>query len=107
MRLSEFSIRSDREGGTYTVCPSGELDIATAPDLEAELRRAEASDASAIVLDLSELVFVRTPGLRLVLAAHQRSQANSRRLSLVRPRPQILRAFEISGLSEHLDFGDA
>lgn len=107
MRLNEFSIRSGREGGTYTVCPSGELDIATAPELEAELRRAEASDASAIVLDLSELDFVSTPGLRLVLEAHERSQANSRRLCLVRPPPQVLRAFEVSGLSDQLDFGDA
>lgn len=107
MQFSEFSIRSDREGDIYTVCPSGELDIATAPDLEAELRRAEASDACAIVLDLSGLEFISTPGLRLVLAAHQRSQANSGRLCLVRPPRQILRAFEISGLSERLKFGDA
>ena len=64
MRFNEFSIRSDREGGIYTVCPSGELDIATAPDLEAKLRRAEASDAHAIVLDLSELEFVSTPAAR-------------------------------------------
>ena len=107
MQFRDFSIRSDREGDVYTVCPSGELDIATAPDLEAELHRAEESDACAIVLDLSGLEFISTPGLRLVVAVHRRSQANSGRLCVVRPPPQILRAFEISGLSEHLTFGDA
>jgi anti-anti-sigma factor len=107
MRFDEFSIRSDREDDIYTVCPRGELDIATAADLEAALLHAEASDAAVIVLDLSELEFISTAGLRLVLQAHQRSQADTGRLCLVQPRPQILRAFEISGLSDRLNLGDA
>jgi anti-anti-sigma factor len=107
MRFDEFSVRADREDDIYTVCPRGELDVATAAELEAELRRAEDSDAAVIVLDLSDLEFISTAGLRLVLQAHQRSQEDSGRLCLVRPRPQILRAFEISGLSERLNLGDA
>lgn len=107
MQFNEFSVRSGREGDIHTVVPSGELDVATAPDLEAELLRAEATDAHAIVLDLSELAFISSPGLRPILAADQRSQANSARLRLVRPPPQILRVVEISGLSEHLPFRDA
>src|ERR1700689_468834 len=47
---------------------SGELDIATSPELDRVLREAE-RDAHLVVLDLSELTFIDICSIRVILAA--------------------------------------
>ena len=71
-RLGQLSLFSDREGVVHTICLSGELDLATVTNVEEELLRVEATDASAIVVDLSGLSFRDSTGIRLLV---QRSNA--------------------------------
>ena len=104
--VGTFTLRSERDGGTHRISPSGELDLATAPDLEAELLRVEATDADAIVLDLSGLDFIDSTGIRLVVMADARSRADSNRLSLLRPSDGVFRVFVICGMADRLPFVD-
>jgi anti-anti-sigma factor len=104
--LGVLTIISARDGDLHTVELEGELDLATAPDVEEELERVEASDAKAIVLDLSGLTFIDSTGIRLVLAADRRSRADSNRLTLLRGTPAVQRAFEISGVAPLIWFAD-
>ena len=104
--VGTLTLRSERDGDTHRISPCGELDLATAPDLEAELLRVEATDADAIVLDLSGLDFIDSSGIRLVVMADARSRADSNRLSLLRPRDGVFRAFVICGVAERLPFVD-
>jgi len=53
VQLGQLSLHSRRDGDTHAIGVSGEVDIASAGHVEQELLRAEATDASAIVLDLS------------------------------------------------------
>jgi anti-anti-sigma factor len=105
-KLPGFTLRSQRDGATHTISPAGELDIATAPELEAELLRVEATDAHPIMLDLSALEFIDTTGIRLIMEADARSRADSKRLVLLRPNARVFRAFEICGLADRLPFAD-
>jgi anti-sigma B factor antagonist len=105
-KLGAFAVRSERDGAAHTIAPSGELDLATAPDLEAELLRVEATDADSIMLDLSALQFIDSTGIRLVLMADARSRADSDRLRLLRPRAGVFRVFEICGIADRLPFAD-
>jgi len=73
----EFTIRTEREGDTHTAAPSGELDIATAPLLEVEIRRAESADDLTIVLDLGKVAFQRRCGSALRKRAPQISAASA------------------------------
>jgi anti-sigma B factor antagonist len=104
--VGTLTLRSERDGGTHRISPSGELDLATAPDLEAELLRVEATDADAIVLDLSGLDFIDSNGIRLVVMADARSRADSDRLALVRPSDGVFRVFVICGVADRLPFVD-
>jgi anti-anti-sigma factor len=52
---------------------SGELDLATAPDLEQHLRALEEGEGIRIVLDLSELAFMDSAGLAVILEAERRA----------------------------------
>jgi len=105
-RLGTLTLRSERDGDTHAITVSGELDLASAPDLEAELQAVEASDARTIMLDLAGLDFIDSTGLRLLLNAHARSRADSDRLVLLRPADGVFRVFEIAGLADRLPFAD-
>jgi anti-sigma B factor antagonist len=106
MTLGVLTISSERDGDLHTIELEGELDLATAPDVEAELKRVEATDAEAIILDLSGLTFIDSTGIRLVLAADRRSLADSNRLTLLRGTAAVQRALEISGVAPLLSFAD-
>ena len=83
------------------VAVPGELDIANAPAIEAALRGAEASGADEVVLDLSELGFMGSVGLRIILEAVERAQARGHRLTLV-AGPAVRRITDLAGLSASL-----
>jgi anti-anti-sigma factor len=102
-----LEIRSERHGDDHVVALVGELDVSDTERLADELMRAEGTDARRIVLDLSELQFIDTSGVRLVIEADARSRADGDRLRLVRGPRAVRRVFEIVGLNERLPFIDA
>lgn len=104
--LGELTIRSVREGGVHTIALTGELDLATADEVDKELERVEATDAKSIVLDLSGLSFMDSTGVRLVVNAHTRSRADADRLTLRRGQAAVQRVMELSGVDVLLPFAD-
>lgn len=104
--LGELTVRSTREGDVLGIALSGELDLATADGVDAELERAEASDAASIVLDLSGLTFMDSTGVRLLIQAHARSRAHGDRLTLRRGPAAVQRVMELSGVDVLLPFAD-
>ena len=103
----EFAVAVDASaGGVRTVRPSGELDIGTAPKLErALLENREAGDR--VVLDLADLEFIDSTGLRVIVQAAAAAQQGRWELRLRHGRPAVRRVFEISGVLGALPFEDA
>ena len=91
------------DGATTKIALSGELDLETVPILEEYLVRVESDGARAIVVDLQELTFIGTVGLRAFLAARARAEANGRQLLLVGANPPVRRVFELTGKESLLD----
>ena len=58
--------------------------------------------AGDVVIDLSGVGFVDSSGLRVLVEAHQRAEAEARRLVLSGSSRQVLRLLEISGLMQYL-----
>jgi anti-sigma B factor antagonist len=79
------------------VALSGELDLATTGQLEAELRGVLQRRPSRLVIDLFALEFMDASGLRVLLRARQRAQQAGGRLELVRARRQPHRLLELCG----------
>jgi anti-anti-sigma factor len=99
-----FSISTSDRDGRAVVVIRGELDLATAPDLEAALQ--ERLDAGQdVVVDLRELDFMDSTGLRVLVAAHTRVEGTEQRFLIVRPRPgaPIERILAIAGVERVLD----
>jgi anti-sigma B factor antagonist len=98
-----FEMRSESMGTSHLLSIRGELDANACPGLEAELMRAEENGAERIVVDLSELTFIDSTGIALLVAAARRSEQDSGRLSLIPSRSEdVQRLLELCGLDGHL-----
>lgn len=89
------------------VSPAGDLDVSTSPRLLAVIDDLLAEGRSRITLDLNAVTFIDSSGLGALVKAHKRA-AVAGRLTVVRPRPHIRRAMEISGILRvvHVEKGD-
>jgi anti-anti-sigma factor len=92
----------------YRIELSGELDLASTQAVETELRLGERSAAQRIVLDLDRLTFIDSTGLRLLVIATRRSDADGDRLR-IRPGsdPLVQRVMAITGMNEYLRFEES
>jgi anti-anti-sigma factor len=59
------------------------------------------------VLDLSELDFMDSTGLRLLIAADSRAREDGRRLTIIKGPEPVQRVFRITRLEERLEIVDA
>jgi anti-sigma B factor antagonist len=87
---------SSTEGG---ISLSGEIDAHTAPRVAEAIA---AVGASTIDVDMSGVEFVDSSGLRVLVDAHQRLEANGGGLRLVDASPAVRRLLEISGVDGYL-----
>jgi anti-sigma B factor antagonist len=81
---------------------TGELDIATAPELQRQLQEALAH-AKLVVLDLRQLSFTDAAGLRVICEASESADADERRLMLIRGTAQVDKVLTLTGLTEKLN----
>jgi anti-anti-sigma factor len=100
--IDEFEAEISVRGDELWVLPSGDLDIAAAPELEETLSLAMASDAATIVIDLRGLEFVDSTGLRALVQA--RAGAGGERISFVAGNEHVQSVLRIAGLLEELPF---
>jgi anti-sigma B factor antagonist len=95
------------DGTVAVIAATGELDLSGAAVLEAELERLDDDpELGTVVLDLSGLEFMDSSGLRLIVLADMRARDAGRRFALVRGPDTVHRVFEITRMSERLDFVD-
>lgn len=78
---------------------SGDLDSFTAPDLDQALLTL--GPTADVVVELAEVSFIDSSGLRVLIAAHTALAEQGNRLVLKAPSRAVSRLFEISGLTEH------
>jgi len=84
---------------------TGELDLATAPQLARTLREAR-QEARLVVLDLRELTFVDSAGVHVILDAGIRCRRAGRRLIAVRAPSQVDAIFTLIGVTEDVEIFD-
>jgi anti-anti-sigma factor len=85
-------------GDLHWLILAGELDLASAPALEAKVDELCVDGASAVVLDLSKLTFMDSTGLQAVLAATKRCGQHGTDFSLAGATGAVQRLFELTGI---------
>lgn len=104
--MGQFSIQRSDDPEGVVLALSGELDIASAPELETCLKELAPDSRRRVVLDLGELNFVDSPGISALLAARKAADDEGRVLVLRRPPAQVQSVFAVIGVSDWLTLED-
>jgi anti-anti-sigma factor len=103
---SRLQIDVSSRDGEIRIALHGELDIGNAPEVEEALLTAEAAEAPIIRLDLRELQFLDSTGLRVILSAQLRAAVDNDRLRVTPGPERVQRLFAMTGTTDLLHFED-
>jgi anti-anti-sigma factor len=101
-----FEIRTSGDADRYVIQPRGELDLATRDELHEALMAALEGGAQTIVLDLSELKFIDSSGIKVINLGIRRASDRQRAFFLRRGPDHIQRIFDVTGITDRLPFID-
>jgi anti-sigma B factor antagonist len=83
---------------TVVVSVRGEIHVSTAPEFSRLLNASIDAGRTSIVLDLTDVAFIDSTGLSVLLNALRRVTRAGGRMALVCTNPTVLRLFEITRL---------
>lgn len=95
-----MTITKTKNDAALTLALEGRLDTTTAPQLEAELK-ANLDGVSELTLDMKELAYLSSAGLRVLLAA-QKQMNKQGKMVLKNVCDTIMEVFEVTGFSDIL-----
>src|SRR3954471_15757664 len=103
-----LEVDTTTDAGVAVIALRGDLDMAGSVVVEEELGRLdEEPGLHAIVVDLSQLAFMDSSGLRTVVLADRRTTEAGRRFAVVRGGEPVHRVFEITRMTERLTWVDS
>jgi anti-sigma B factor antagonist len=98
----EITVRT--VGGAVIVAPHGDVDLTTADLLRSTVDGVIDDGASAVVLDLSDVGFMDSTALGVLVGAHRKL---GNRLIVAGARPAVHRLFEITNFTTLLRLADS
>lgn len=103
----ELNVSTASQGGHAVVTATGELDLYTAPRLQAALAALLREEIDRIVVDMSGVEFCDSTGMNVLLAAMKRLREQGGALELAAPRPAVKRILQVTGLDTVFTVTDA
>ena len=94
---SHLKITMTQNGTEYTFTLDGRLDTITSPDLEGQIN-AVVGDASKLILDLGNLEYISSAGLRVILGATQAMEGKGDMI-VRNPSQAVREVFDLTGFS--------
>ncbi len=98
-----MEIKKTVNGNNLIVALKGRLDTVTAPELEKELSQSALDGAETVTLDMSELEYVSSSGLRVILVLHKNMSKLGGALKIINVNSMIMELFKMTGMSDYLD----
>ena len=91
-----MEIKTKSEGSKLTISVSGRIDTVTAPELESSF---QFGDATSVVLDLADVPYMSSAGLRLLLIAHKTMLGKGGEFLVANAPPAVKEVLDITGFS--------
>jgi anti-sigma B factor antagonist len=105
VRPTKFEISDRTEGTTLIVAIAGELDLSTVPELAARLQALREQRHTTVTLDLGDLTFMDSSGLRLLIELDGQAKQEGWQLTLRRSRHESANTvFRVTGADAALPF---
>ena len=97
-----MDISEDRKADAVILALSGKLDATTAKTFEDKILAVINSGAQRLVVDLAQLEYVSSSGLRVFVVAAKKLQPTNGKVSLCGLQDQIREVFDLAGFSSIL-----
>ena len=97
-----MTINVERDFELVTLEITGRLDTTTAPNLEAVINELS-EDTKELVFDVSEVEYILSAGIRVLLKAYKKMIANKGMMRIIKANESVRDVFEITGLLEMLE----
>lgn len=98
-----MEIKKTADGNVLVLAVSGRLETVTAPQLDAEIQ-AIPDDVSELLMEISELEYVSSAGLRVFLVAHKKMKSRGGSMKISGANASVKKVFDITGFSPILNF---
>lgn len=96
----DLDVSTREEGGRVVVAAIGEVDVFTAPQLDAELSRLTGDGRTDLVVDLSRVDFLDSTGLSVLVKTLKRVRETDGRLDVVVTAERVAKVFRLTGLDQ-------
>ena len=96
-----MNIKQKKENKAVTVSVSGRIDTSTAPEL-LEYLNGVMPEAEELVLDLQDVEYITSAGLRVILFA-QKNMNSHGSMTVAHPNDDIMETFELTGFTDVLN----
>ena len=100
-----MEIVKNKDGLKLAVKIIGRLDTNTAPELDNELK-GDLEAVERIELDLKDLDYISSAGLRTILVIHKQMAAKRGSLVVLHPKDEVMEVFDMTGFSSFLNIED-
>ena len=98
-----MEVLETQENDTWVVSPRGRVDSNTCKPFEESLMARITSGATRVVVDLAELDYISSAGLRVLLMGAKRQKAVGARFALCSLKSHIREVFEVGGFTQILE----
>ncbi len=93
-----MTINKAQENGKLILRPEGRMDTTTAPELQNVLIPAF-DEAKEVALDFSQLAYVSSAGLRVLLMGQKTAKSKGASMTLTNVAPEIMEVLEMTGFT--------
>ncbi len=99
-------LESHKRGELTVVTLAGSLDSASASSIQAELEQLIPA-AGTTILDLGEMTYMSSAGLRVLLLAHRRAQESGARIVLIKLASDVQEVMSATGFLDFFEVMDS
>ncbi|WP_285709270.1 STAS domain-containing protein [Microtetraspora sp. NBRC 16547] len=94
----ELKVATQSHAGQAVMAIVGEIDLYTAPRLQAEFTRLLETGPERVVIDMSGVEFCDSTGMNVLLSALKRLRERGGILEVASPRPAVRKILQVTGL---------
>lgn len=97
-----ISIDATKNEDGVVVAVAGEIDVSNAPELRSALDEALGEGAQSLEVDLSQVPYIDSTGIGVLVGLAHRASEVSARLTVSHPQPGVARVLTLLGMGDEL-----
>ena len=102
-----MEIKTSRSNQNLIISLTGRLDTMTSPQLEEEINRSDLDGIETVTLNLRELEYISSAGLRVVIMLYKNLEKLGGKLRLVNVNDMVMEIFSMTGMTDFLEIEKA